>query len=67
MDALQEAIGDDTAAPEVREVLKAGRVPGRLATLEENERLVAFDHGGHEAIYDASDSIQSMESTGTNS
>jgi len=51
--------GDDL--PEVRDVLTAAQVAGGVEALRGGERLVAFDHGGSEVVYDAADSIQSME------
>jgi adenine-specific DNA-methyltransferase len=48
--AFVERVPAGGAVPRVHEVLEAPRVPERLAALGTDERLVAFDHGGREAV-----------------
>jgi hypothetical protein len=47
--------------PVVREIVGAGLVARRALTLKQDERLVAFDHGGREIVYESVDAIQSTE------
>jgi adenine-specific DNA-methyltransferase len=49
--AFVERVPAGGAVAQVLEVLEAPRVPERLAVLRPGERLVAFDHGGREAVY----------------
>jgi adenine-specific DNA-methyltransferase len=59
--AFVERTSGESPIPEVHEVLAPGRVPGRIESLRDGERLVTFDHGGRERLYDVSDSIQLTE------
>lgn len=56
-----EVCHDDGAVPVVQEVVGPGLVARRAVTLAADEQVVAFDHNGREAIYDAADRTQSTE------
>lgn len=60
--ALVERVpSDDRSAPSIQGVVPAGAIARWATKLAGDERLIVFDHGGHEAIYEESDSIQSTE------
>jgi adenine-specific DNA-methyltransferase len=60
--AFLERYGNDgSRVPVVQEILGPGLAARRALALKRGEQLVAFDHGGHEIVYDAAAKIQSIE------
>jgi adenine-specific DNA-methyltransferase len=58
---VERGLGNSGTPPTIQAVVPAGAIERYAPTLRPDERLVVFDHAGAEALYDASDSIQSIE------
>jgi adenine-specific DNA-methyltransferase len=57
---VERLLGGETP-PAIQDVVPAGAIARRGAALDADERLIVFDHGGVESLYDGSDSIQLVE------